>query len=85
LRSKFSCYLVRDVVAARSYTAHIEHEGHKGLFVTNQKPLCSFVSFVVKFKLLIGNLHLVNENTVCSRGAVAIELHCIGELIIHCT
>jgi hypothetical protein len=56
---------------------------HKGLFVTNQKPLCSFVSFVVKFKLLIRNLHLVNENTVCSRGAVAIELHGIRELVIH--
>jgi hypothetical protein len=33
--------------------------------------------------LLIRNLHLVDENTVRRRGAVAIELNCVGELVIH--
>ena len=34
-------------------------------------------------KLLIRNLHLVNEDTVRRGGAVAIELKGIGELVIH--
>jgi hypothetical protein len=39
---------------------------------------------VVKFKLLIRNLHLVDENTVRRRRAVAIELHSVGELVVYC-
>lgn len=56
-------------------------EGTRRFGLHQGKTFVFLRAFVVK--LLIRNLHLVDENTISRCCAVAIELHGIRELIIH--
>ena len=86
LRFKSSVPLSALLLTARSHTGPRRTRRLTKVFLKRLRPLCAFVSFVVKspwLKLLIRDFHLINVNAIGRCRAVAVQLNSIGELVIH--